>query len=253
MPDKPLGMKAYGSIPHLPSSRLGLGDHHVTEGQAHICLERTRDRHDLIVVQEKLDGTNVACAKINGICVPLIRAGYPAISSRFEQHHLFAQWVYANYDRFDEKLQDGERLVGEWLAQAHGTRYALTHEPFIVFDLMRGQERASYEEFAERVFPYFVIPNLLHSGGPFSIEDAMVALADGGDHGALDPVEGAVWRVERHGKVDFLAKYVRPDKVDGKYLPEITGGKPMWNWRPTPTLTAPTAKAPEIPRVPPGR
>ena len=39
---------------------------------------------------------------------------------------------------------------------------------------------------------------------------------------ALDPVEGAVWRCERQGAVDFLGKYVRPDKIDGKYLPELS-------------------------------
>jgi hypothetical protein len=45
-------------------------------------------------------------------------------------------------------------------------------------------------------------------------------------------VEGAVWRVERKGKVDFLGKYVRPEKVDGCYLPEISGEEAVWNWRP---------------------
>lgn len=33
-----------------------------------------------------------------------------------------------------------------------------------------------------------------------------------------DKIEGAVWRVERKGVVDFLAKYVRHGKVDGKYI-----------------------------------
>lgn len=62
-------------------------------------------------------------------------------------------------------------------------------------------------------------------------------------HGAMDPVEGAVWRVERNAQinrssservwmVDYLAKYVRPDKVDGCYLPEKNGGTPIWNWYP---------------------
>lgn len=51
-------------------------------------------------------------------------------------------------------------------------------------------------------------------------------------HGALDPVEGAVWRVERGGSVDFLAKYVRPDKVDGCYLPDIAGCEAVWHWTP---------------------
>lgn len=25
-------------------------------------------------------------------------------------------------------------------------------------------------------------------------------------------------------------------KVDGKYLPEITGGEPIWHWRPAPAV-----------------
>ena len=39
---KPLGRKAYGSIGHLPNSRLGPGDHAVPEGIARICTERLR-------------------------------------------------------------------------------------------------------------------------------------------------------------------------------------------------------------------
>jgi hypothetical protein len=41
-----------------------------------------------------------------------------------------------------------------------------------------------------------------------------------------------VYRVERKGRFDYLAKYVRPGKVDGKYLPELNGGDAVWNWRP---------------------
>jgi hypothetical protein len=93
-----------------------------------------------------------------------------------------------------------------------------------------------------RVKDLFALPRLLSEGAPFSIEEALAAIATSG-HGALDPVEGAVWRVERNqqsGKsgqertqvVDFLVKYVRPDKLDGIYLPEISGQQPVWNWRP---------------------
>ena len=34
------------------------------------------------------------------------------------------------------------------------------------------------------------------------------------------------------GVVDFLGKFVRPNKVDGCYLPEIGGKEAVWNWRP---------------------
>jgi hypothetical protein len=135
-------------------------------------------------------------------------------------------------DRF-EFLAEGERLIGEWLAQAHGTRYRLAHEPFVPFDLMRGQDRANFEEFRTRVEPQgFTIPRLLARGAPITIEQAMELVGPFGHHGALDPAEGAVWRVERKGVVDFLGKFVRPDKVDGKYLPELSGQDPVWNWRP---------------------
>ena len=47
---KPLGQKAYGSIPHLPYSRLGTGDHHITEGQALIATKQTRDKFNAIFI-----------------------------------------------------------------------------------------------------------------------------------------------------------------------------------------------------------
>ena len=42
---KPLGQKAYGSIPHLHGSRRGPADKGVNEGQHRICCERRRDKH----------------------------------------------------------------------------------------------------------------------------------------------------------------------------------------------------------------
>ena len=229
---KPLGIKAYGSICHLPGSRLGPGDHKLNPGQARILTEKTRDKHDIIIVQEKLDGSNVAIARVNGQLIPLGRAGYPAISSKYEQHRHFANWVFARLDRF-EFLQEGERLNGEWLAQAHGTRYELPHEPFVVFDLMNGPLRTNYETLRQRVEPLgFVLPHLISLGPPITVAKVMESLGERGFHGAIDPVEGAVWRVERKGVVDFLGKYVRPEKKDGCYLPEIGGGEAIWNWRP---------------------
>jgi len=231
--NKPLGSRAYGHIPHLPGSRLGVGDHHVSPGQARICCERPRDKHDWIVVQEKVDGSCVAVALLDGVLHPLIRAGYPAIASHYEQHHLFAAWVFWAEKRFRSVLHEGERLVGEWLAQAHGTRYDLTgRNPFVAFDLMLELRREPHRVFQTRVGNYFTTPRVLHAGAAsFGIDAALDAIQVSG-HGALDPVEGAVWRVEHRGEVDFLAKYVRPDKRDGCYLPVETHGEPLWNWRP---------------------
>lgn len=230
--DKPLGQKAYGHIAHLPGSRMGPGDHKCHEGQARIATERARDRHDAIWVQEKLDGSCVSVARVGGELIPLSRAGYRAVTSPYFQHILWDGWVRDNYARFDALLDEGERVVGEWLAQAHGTRYDLSErDPFVAFDIMRGGDRLPYLEADLRLARWFRTPPLLVQG-PASIETAMEHLGTFGKYGALDPVEGAVWRVERKGRVDFLAKYVRPDKVDGCYLDSVTGQDPVWNWQP---------------------
>lgn len=227
---KPLGQKAYGSIPHLPYSRLGAGDHHIEEGQALIATKQARDRHDLIIVQEKLDGSNCSVAKIKGQIVALGRSGYLAETSPYEQHQLFAKWVKSNEQRFAKLLHENERVCGEWLAQAHGTIYKLHHEPFVVFDLMTANERTTYHNFLIRVLPLgFVVPNLVHIGQPLPLEKALKRVEVSG-HGAVDEVEGVIYRVERNGKVDFLTKFVKQSKVDGKYLPEMNNGQTIWNW-----------------------
>lgn len=226
---KPLGHKAYGSIPHLPGSRLGPGDHHCHEGQAKIATEKARDKHDFIIVQEKLDGSNCAVAKLDGKIIALGRAGYLAESSPYLVHHSFNEYVIKNELRFFELLNEGERIIGEYLGHAVGTRYDLPHEPFVVFDLMAGQKRLTVSEFTHRTKPFaFTHPLTISIGQPFSI-DCMLECIKVSGHGAIDQVEGAVWRVERKGEVDFLVKYVRHDKEDGKYFPEKNEGKITYN------------------------
>ena len=207
-----------------------IGDHHIEEGQAIIATKKSRDKNDLIIVQEKLDGSNCSVAKVKGQILALGRSGYLADTSPYEQHKLFAKWVKSHEDRFAKLLNENERVSGEWLAQAHGTIYNLIHEPFVVFDLITKNERTTYHNFLLRVLPLgFVVPNLVHIGQPLSIEKALKRVEVSG-HGAVDEVEGVIYRVERHGKVDFLTKFVKQSKVDGKYLPEKNNGQTIWNW-----------------------
>lgn len=247
MSEKPLNRKTYGSIPHLPCSRMGPADHACHEGQARIATEKKRDKHDTVIVQEKLDGSCVGVARINGELVALQRAGYRAETSPYPMHKAFAEYVKANQDRFDEVLENGGRVVGEWLHTAHGTMYDLPHEPFVLFDIFGADgNRKTYEEVVflnhgegcvNEDEGIFVLPAKINTreNNPLSVEDAMESLSFTewlshgiyyGYHGATEPAEGAVWRVERKGKVDFLVKYVRPDKEDGKYL---FGEQPILN------------------------
>lgn len=219
---KPLGHKAYGSIAHLPGSRMGPADHHCHEGQARICTERARDRHDRIIVTEKLDGSCVAVANIDGEIIPLVRSGYVATTSPFKQHHVFAEWV-ARQDF--TALGVGQRIVGEWMHVAHGTKYQL-ETPFIAFDVMMKKKRLAHDE-AREVFSKCNVrgAHVYSDGLAFSVDDAIKLAGDGlrGHHGAQEAIEGFVWRVERRGEFDFMAKFVRSDKIDGKYLGNCNG------------------------------
>lgn len=227
---RPLGTKCYYSIAHLPGSKMGKGDRKCDNEQAKIATIKLRDQRDQLIVQEKLDGSNVGVARVEGILYPLNRSGYLASESSYQQHWKFSQWVYANQGRFLAVLEDGDRLCGEWLLQAHGTRYQLPHEPFVAFDLIIGERRMPYLKFCQRLQSGdFVTPKVIHQGKALGIEKALSLLGTYGFHGALDPVEGAVWRVERNQVVDFLVKYVKPDKVNGKYLPCKYSQAPIWN------------------------
>lgn len=226
---KPLGRKSYGSIGHLPNSRLGTGEHHVHEGQAKICTVEARSKWDLIIVQEKLDGSNVGIAKIDGNILALNRAGYLAETSPFIQHHYFAKWVEQNKDRFDALLNERERACGEWLMQAHGSKYRLWHEPFVLFDIFTddNQRLCNFQinERNDTGKSCFIRPHTVSIGSPITVEDALKNIGPNGHHGCEDELEGLIYRVEnlKTRTVDFLAKYVRPEKEDGKYLESVCG------------------------------
>jgi hypothetical protein len=240
MERKPLGQKCYGSIPHLPGSRLGPSDKQAQSGQVIIATQKKRDKYDLIIVSEKLDGSNVGVLKAaDGSLIPLTRKGYEATSSPFLQHKYWSVWVWENSERFNQLLQPGEWCVGEWCIQAHGTRYVFNGEPFFLFDIFRNlkRQRVTIEELYQRnniLAKPFEVPDILdkYCIGCMPLETIIEVLEAEpyGKHGAVDPIEGYVWRIERKGIVDFLVKYVRPEKEDGIYLPERTGEKPVYNY-----------------------
>ena len=236
MKHKPLGGPAYGSIGHLPNSRLGPGDHHVPQGQADICTVKCRPG-DTVFVEEKLDGSCCAVWRDDkGLLHALTRAGYEASTSPYEQHWLFSAWVLDNAHRF-EFLPKGCRLVGEWIAQACGIIYRDVDQPFVPFDLfMPSNRRVARDVFYGNMDNEgFRTPVVISQGMAMSVEHAYATLQRGPDRlrspAAVQP-EGLVYRVEHNGQFDFLAKWVRPDKVDGCYLPEVSGCQAVWNWGP---------------------
>lgn len=219
---KILGHKSYGSIPHLSNSKLGPGEYHIHEGQERILTEKVRDKHDKVYVFEKYDGSNVAVLKQNGIHA-IVRAGYEATTSPYKMHHVFADWVARHKSIFTTLLAEGERLCGEWLYQAHGLTYLIPAHvsPIVFFDLFTpDNERVSQEELFARVRYYDLeLPRLIHCGKSATVASLLDTLNFKTSRiKAVDNPEGMIYRVERNGKVDFLAKWVRSDFKTGQYL-----------------------------------
>lgn len=267
---KPLGRKAYGSIPHLPGSRLGPADRTIGDGQAAICLGERPGRDYIIFVTEKLDGSCCAVANVDGYILALQRKGHLATDSKFHMHHAFAKYVKDREAFFRDVLMPGERMVGEWCLQAHGTHYDLDawdedetkyNLPWFPFDMFdANNKRVTYDVLRQKTQARFPMPALLDYAGPHGtlirppidypgapgyikdmapwekpqvypkgyslwsrLERAGAPLHPGGEP------EGLVFRVERNGKFNFLAKWVQPKKKDGIYLPHYSGKLAVWN------------------------
>ena len=231
---KPTKSKNYGSIPHLSNSKLGEGDYRITDGQERILTVKKRDRHDTIIVTEKYDGSNVGIAKVNGHIVSITRSGYEARTSPYKQHHLFADWVEDGKWMFAEMIQEGERLCGEWMAQAHGLKYVINGSPIVFFDLFtRENKRVTQEELIDRLNRFsfgLKTPRIIHKGDSVDVSKLIETLnkktIEGESEG--DP-EGMVYRIERNGKVDFLAKWVRSDFQTGQYIIGKSDEELTWN------------------------
>ncbi len=229
---KPLNRKNYGSIPHLSSSKLGEMDYFIHEGQERILTEKVRDKHDTIFVFEKYDGSNVGIGKKDGNIFALTRSGYEASTSPYKQHHLFSDWVYKNVMKWMDILENGERITGEWLAQAHGLKYNIEVEPIVFFDHFNPEnQRSQFDYLGELAIMYGLqLPRMLHRGKAIATNELLPTLNTGTEGiCSIEAPEGMVYRVERKGKVDFLAKWVRSDFEAGKYIIDKEESELIWN------------------------
>lgn len=230
-PEKILDYKTYNKIGHLSKSRLGKGDHFIDKKAEETFLKQVLDNQTLVIVQEKMDGSNVCVVKHNGDLIALGRSGYKCSDSNLEQHRYFDKFVKRYKERFSSILpNEGDRIVGEWCLQAHGTKYPFTKEEelFYPFDIfLQKTHRLSFIDFFMLVSSVdFRSPKVLHLGGSCSINRGMKLLKKEISLKAheYDP-EGLIYRIEKAGAFQNIAKYVCHHKEDGKYFKDGT----IWN------------------------
>lgn len=219
---KPLNRKNYGSIPHIIGSKLGVGDYHLHEGQNNILFKKVRDQNDFIIVTEKYDGSNVGVCKVQGNIYAITRSGYLAKTSPYKQHHYFSEYVDRHKNKFNEFLNEGERLCGEWLLSIHSLPYEVnSNDPFLAFDLITANQRHLYSELMFKCGYYDIqTPRIITENNIALDFDMCVSELNRNNSYVINTPnpEGLVFRVERNNKVDFLAKFVRHDFIAGTGL-----------------------------------
>ncbi len=223
--------KSYDSIGHLSKSRLGESDSHIDAKQESFLTVKLPPTDCKLYIEEKMDGSNCAVVRKGGEIIAIGRSGYRCSDSNHEQHRRFHAYVEKRKHIFESLLpEEDDRVVGEWLVMAHGTIYPRVTNPYQVFDLFKKGKRLNYQD-AHAEFNKHGLESvpLLYEGKQAVSIDAALELASK----YSTESEGVVYRLEIFSKnlgkyvPSLIAKVVRMEKEDGKYLKE---SKPIWMW-----------------------
>lgn len=234
-----MSKKLYPELPNIhPYDDPGFNQSDSDLARSQIArLLYSADPNDKILIYEKMDGVNVAVFRTGQRIMPLLRSGSLAAKSSDPNHIYFHNWVIEQYGLFISLLREGEAIHGEWLAKAQSTRYDLSRrDPFVVFDMSKnGKGRFAWSKVEDRLHNRLSLAPLLHSGKPLPLPQALAKLGKFGKYGALDPVQGLIYRLEENVRnngfgrhVRFVYKYLIPGRKDNIYLDDNSA----WNWLP---------------------
>ena len=135
-------------------------------------------------------------------------------------------------------IGENERIAGEWMMCAHGIKYDVLKDPFIAFDYFTANnERMLHSDLISKTANAEIeTPRIIfHGFQAFRLDWALEEL-NGNKHLhtviAQGKPEGLVYRVERKGKFDYAAKFVRQDHECGIYIIDVPEDKLTWNVNP---------------------
>ncbi len=210
----------YPRTPHLFGSRGTDDDKHLGPKASSAFLADPS-----LIVEEKLDGTNVGIQFTSEGRLFLQCRGHEITEGMHPQYDLFKQWVAVKRPVLEAMLGDRHILFGVWLHARHSVHYrALTHY-FFEFDLYDKAEQTFLS--LERRLALLAgtgietVP-VLHRGpakaeGLAGLigESAFGASFDNPLTGETDSrMEGLYLRTEAGGVVTGRAKVVRPEFVE---------------------------------------
>ncbi|PQO41971.1 RNA ligase family protein [Blastopirellula marina] len=207
----------YPRTPHLFGSRGTDDDKHLSEGDS---LRLLAD--ESLIVEEKLDGTNVGLHfSADGKLVLQCR-GHLITEGMHPQYDLFKQWSAVKRNTLEQRLADRYILFGEWIYAKHSVAYQRLPHYFFEFDIYDKQASAFLDWDQRRDIlsgSGIVTVPVIHRGqatrkqlesliGPSQFgsrfENPFTGQTD-------DRMEGLYLRTEADGFVTARAKSVRPE------------------------------------------
>lgn len=210
----------YPRTPHLFGSRGTDDDKHLGQQES---LDFAADSS--LIVEEKLDGTNVGVHFTSAGRMVLQCRGHEITSGMHAQYDLFKQWTMGKRSVLEAMLEDKLLLFGEWLYARHSVHYRRLPHYFFEFDIY-DKQREVFLDLASRLerldgTGIITVP-VVHCGsasadelrrliGPSRFdslfENPMTGRAD-------NLMEGLYLRTEADGHVTGRAKFVRAEFVE---------------------------------------
>ena len=210
----------YPRTPHLFGSRGTDDDKHLGQRES---LDFIADAS--LIVEEKLDGTNVGVHFTSAGRMVLQCRGHEITTGMHAQYDLLKQWTMGKRLVLEAMLEDRLLLFGEWLYARHSVHYRRLPHYFFEFDIYDKQRRV-FLDLASRLerlagTGILTVP-VIHRGlatadelhnliGPSRFDSQFENPITGRTDNLM---EGLYLRTEAAGGVTGRAKLVRPEFVE---------------------------------------
>lgn len=127
----------YPRTPHLFGSKGTDDDKHLGEAESNDFIA-----DDSLIVEEKLDGTNVGIHFSDDGEIVLQCRGHVITEGMHPQYDLFKQWAAVKRHSLEERLENRFIMFGEWVYARHSVFYRRLSHYFFEFDIYDKQIRA---------------------------------------------------------------------------------------------------------------
>jgi RNA ligase len=210
----------YPRTPHLFGSKGTDDDKHLGHKESEEFI-----KDPSLIVEEKLDGTNVGIHFTTAGRMVLQCRGHEVTEGMHPQYDLFKQWTAVKRSVFEEMLENRFILYGEWLYAKHSVHYRGLPQYFFEFDIY-DKDAGEFLDLEARLrmlegTGIQTVP-VIHRGKATLGELVDLVGNSAFDSAFENPIsgktdalmEGLYLRTEAEGRVTGRAKMVRPEFVE---------------------------------------